>query len=577
MNEVFLHQIDWTKTRWIYFSEDYLTALEVKDKFSELGASEIHYTEALNHIAREIKPQFIDLIGAIGKSQPFKEWIISSIAEKNSASTIYPDICRALYIKDYLLKNDYDGVLVIICAREGLLKILYELFPDAVYVVSSRIKSYLQYLYLYIGSRYYFILKAIKSRIKSKKIPRPKRASIILHTWLTAQSYDSNGEFNEIYHGDLYKVMVSNNIDVALLIWVISEYAMANLAEEINNKQSKVICFESYINIFDVVILLVKGFVSKCLKFNNVKLNGLDISPILNEAAAIDKAHNRYSIYYQENVLIKKLFTAGWNIERFIYPMENQPWERVLCFSIKKYFPNCIITAYQHATLSPQYLFYCQSTEEKEYMPQPDIILTTGEIARNYLKSYGYKAIIEVGGALRYKYLFEESKKSGKHINHKTVLVPLSFNFNLTLELLQKITKYCERNENIKFIVKPHPCMPLPEYVYKKLRELRMIEVRNELIRELLLETDVVLYMDTVVCIEAIASGIPVIHVVPEYMIDIDPLEDYPEMKMNISLLNSISENNLSLPKSADIFLNKYFTYPKHEIMKKFWAINKFN
>ena len=91
---------------------------------------------------------------------------------------------------------------------------------------------------------------------------------------------------------------------------------MANLAEEINNKQSKVICFESYINIFDVVILLVKGFVSKCLKFNNVKLNGLDISPILNEAAAIDKAHNRYSIYYQENVLIKKLFTAGWNIER---------------------------------------------------------------------------------------------------------------------------------------------------------------------------------------------------------------------------------------------------------------------
>ena len=203
VNEVFLHQIDWTKTRWIYFSEDYLTALEVKDKFSELGASEIHYTEALNHIAREIKPQFIDLIGAIGKSQPFKEWIISSIAEKNSASTIYPDICRALYIKDYLLKNDYDGVLVIICAREGLLKILYELFPDAVYVVSSRIKSYLQYLYLYIGSRYYFILKAIKSRIKSKKIPRPKRASIILHTWLTAQSYDSNGEFNEIYHGDL--------------------------------------------------------------------------------------------------------------------------------------------------------------------------------------------------------------------------------------------------------------------------------------------------------------------------------------------------------------------------------------
>ena len=573
VNDLFSHQINWTNARWIYFSEDYLTAVELRNKFNKLGASEIHYTEALNQIAREIKPQFIDLIGTIGKNQPFKEWIISSIAEKNSASTIYLDVCRSCYVKNYLLKNDFDRILVIICAREGLLEILQELFPDAKCMVPSRIKTCLQYILLYIRSRCYLILKAIKFCMKSKTLSRPQRAGIILHTWLTAQSFDSEGKFNEIYHGGLYKSMLLNNIDVALLVWTIGEEAMVRFAKEIKNKQIKVICFELYINIFDLVILLFKDFLSKCLKFNNVNLCSLNIAPILNEASAIDKAANRYSIYYQEEVLIKKLSAAGWKPERFIYPMENQPWERVLCLAIKRYLPECIIVAYQHAAFSPQYLFYCQSNEEKEYMPQPDIILTTGEIARDYLKSYGYKATIEVGGALRYKYLFEKSEKSGKQTDYKTVLVPLSFNFNLMLELLQRMIEFCKKNDKIKFIIKPHPCMPLPCHTYEKLETFRMIEVRNELIGELLQKTDALLYMDTVVCIEALALGIPVIHIAPEYVIDIDPLEDYPEMKMNISLLDSISENRLSFPQSADTFWSRYFAYPEPELMEKFWTM----
>jgi hypothetical protein len=109
------------------------------------------------------------------------------------------------------------------------------------------------------------------------------------------------------------------------------------------------------------------------------------------------------------------------------------------------------------------------------------------------------------------------------------------------IELTQKVFKAFASRDGYKIVIKYHPLAPFGR-VSKHLNfEFpRHFEISNRSVPELLKESDVLLYTSSAASIEAIAAGVPAVHVGSELSIDLDPLDICPETRASARSVGGI-------------------------------------
>jgi hypothetical protein len=175
-------------------------------------------------------------------------------------------------------------------------------------------------------------------------------------------------------------------------------------------------------------------------------------------------------------------------------------------------------------------LNYFFSREELPVLPFPDKVITTGKYTERLFKESGYDpAKVVCGGAIRYANLsVRKAIPAKKAPAQPVILAALSMDENETVELTSKVIKAFREKTQYKIIFKFHPDFPY-RFVKRKIGQLpHHFEVSEQPTGKLLQDSSLLIYSSTATSIEAIALGVPVLHVNSEYTIDRDNLADFP-------------------------------------------------
>jgi hypothetical protein len=100
-----------------------------------------------------------------------------------------------------------------------------------------------------------------------------------------------------------------------------------------------------------------------------------------------------------------------------------------------------------------------------------------------------------------------------------------------------------DENEGVRIVIKCHPLLaflkvsksvggPLPKHV----------EVSDAPLTDLMLKSSAMVYSGSTVCVQALAFGLPVVHLRPQFDLDLDPLEAVPELRLEATGLEELRQ-----------------------------------
>ncbi len=239
--------------------------------------------------------------------------------------------------------------------------------------------------------------------------------------------------------------------------------------------------------------------------------------------------------------------------EWFIFPMENCPWERMLCEAAHKSEAG---PAYgvQHSVIRPTDLRYFD--DERTFAAkdclafQPDKIFCNGRGALDELTAFGLSPDrSEVLEALRYMYL-GEVRPITEAVTPTRLLIVTSFFADEVKNHLQMLAKSMHLFNHLEVLIKPHPHLPVDALLAGLFPHGGAPAVCREPVNSLL-KPGCILWASnsTTVALEAAISGLPVMVQAAHGDFDLSPAQGLPNV-VTVYSLEDI-ENFLKDPKPA--------------------------
>ncbi|MBN2057333.1 MAG: hypothetical protein JW782_00865 [Candidatus Saganbacteria bacterium] len=311
-----------------------------------------------------------------------------------------------------------------------------------------------------------------------------------------------------------------------------------------------------------------------------IMLQGVDVGPVFRNYMGLPRLDHALAANYATYLAAKKLVNKV-QIKEFFNLYENYSWEKVTNLAVKQSGKRVRLIAFQHAQIAASSTKFFLGKKESERLPLPDKIITLGEVTSGHLvRAMNYPAARTVAGcALRHSY--GRSSGSVARPASKRVLVFL-WTFERSLEMLRfiKASRLAEAGYDV--VVSPHPNHP-----YEKLKPYLGFDdqgaytVSRAGLKENIDAAMVVVYSGTTTCLDALASGRPVISVDFNDFIDPDPLFGLAEFKWTVSSPEALSPVVKSIEAMADAdyysaqakamdFVGSYFRPVDQENLKVF-------
>jgi len=112
------------------------------------------------------------------------------------------------------------------------------------------------------------------------------------------------------------------------------------------------------------------------------------------------------------------------------------------------------------------------------------------------------------------------------------ILVTPSIERSEAVALIWKIFKAFGHRGEYKVVIKCHPAMPFEKISgYLNVKLPKHFIISDTPVAELLKKSNVLLYTDSTTCVEAIAVGVPPVHVESDLSVDLDKLDFNPGVR----------------------------------------------
>lgn len=539
--------------QWAYFGEDISKAIAIEQQLGNKG-HRIEIAAKLQETARSLRQPYIDFIGKLSLENNSLMWWAGSLSEKNPfISKVFLYACYIKVCKSILNSKNQKECIVFLVENsalrqciiqnlsifsaydlhrvESLPYTIFEIFRDVFRAIIHKGGFVANTMYRMLLAKYYRL-----NRISSKR-----GELVLIHTWVDKRSFDANNEYHESYFGELAHHLRNKGRNVALVPYVLGTVSYRKTLKKMVQSDENFLVPQAFLNVYDILHIAAKTMLGIPPKRVYPLFEGVEISKIISVDYKRDWIGIRTSIDSLLYDVVRHWKNAGIPIDTFIYPYENHTWEKVYCTALRQFYPSTYIIGYQHSTVRNMLLNYFFSSDEMPILPFPDKVVTNGKYPERLFKESGYDAKkVICGGAIRYAHLQDEARKntviSFKENNtHPIILVTPSIGQSEAAELVWKVLKAFEHRDNYKITIKCHPVMPyhrIAKYLGVKSLPPRFI-ISDKPVSELLKESSVLLYTDSTTCIEALSAGIPSIHISSDFIIDQDPLDFRPDVKMN--------------------------------------------
>ncbi|WP_276359554.1 hypothetical protein [Daejeonella sp. H1SJ63] len=519
---------------WVFLGEDALIPYQLE--ISILNDIERYpLAEELGKSQYEHLEQYIDFIDDLESRSGEELWWASRLSWKNPwDSSFYLTYCQLDIYRKILLDDTFKNKNLLILVEDFA---LFECIkqnsnidrPFSYYTAENYFDNITAILKSYSRRPYIFLCAAI-SKLMCRLIFKNTTFDtanlnqdnlIILPTFIDSRNFRS-GVYSDPFIGKVFETeSIKTNCAVIVPIdWVGTKHQLKLFNKWLENNGFKVFFLYNSLSLYNILLELSKF---KNTSSSNKKisiLNGLNITPLINK----EKLRERRAFSLQ-NKLIKafsKKVGAQVNNKLTIYPFENQAWERVFLYEMRKH-NNIKSVGLQNApcpALSTRFYF---SKKLIDALPLPDTIIATGNVSFKNLETYyGLKTEILTSQSGRD---FISGLSKNTLLKYSQVMVACSLGEKESVALITFVVNTLRNNKNFQVSIVPHPLANY-DYVglFKKLDCPAHISLKTSFADEMK-KADVVLFDSSSAGLEALANGIQPIFIGSKNALHVNPNE----------------------------------------------------
>lgn len=547
--------------RWAYLGDNIPAALACR-KWLDGKGQQVMIGELLQETTQKFREDYIEYIGALSAQYASPSWWLASLSEKNQyISKVFLRSCYVLLAEKIAREQGRVGILLFIVEDRSVRQCLANHFRAHSggergwrESLSRTVVDWLAETGQFLARRAWFVAKYTARGLAARTLLgwgknspigsiRSRGGGLILvHSWVDSRCFDTQGRYHSINFGDLPQYLSSQGRHCVIVPTILPVMSFLAGIRALRRSCVPFLLPDLFLKPVDIMAAALAA----CRRPKASawpRFHGVDISELILDDQRQDWVTARYPTNALLIATVRRWADAGIPVEAFIYTFENQIWEKAYCLAFRKYYPHAALVGYQDANLSAMALNFFIAKKEAPILPLPHTLVTNGRYSLDLLVRSGYDpSQLQCGGALRYQYLpeardkFEELRArwaKGNGTAVPVVLVAMSVGKALSCELLWKVIQAFECDTRVRVVLKCHPYLPFS--VLSGCLGLDRLplhfEVSVQPVRELLPYSSTLLYMDSTTALEALAVGIPLVHVASDFGLDFDPLDEARELR----------------------------------------------
>ncbi|MBD3426565.1 MAG: hypothetical protein GF409_04985 [Candidatus Omnitrophica bacterium] len=473
----------------------------------------IYIAKDIEEVTDSVREIFVDYIGRLSRQQDDAVlWYSSRMASRSISQSrmfqryvyckVLERISRRYETENLLFVTDDVDLLYVACSKfsQGmgfreraslLLKHLGERMTGAYWIA--------KYLIFWVLFRFF----------RKKEL---EQFDVFIHSWVNANTFRKLPEFNDPHLGDLDASIQDKGGTVGRLLPLM---VPVNILFKLNRHYSNIICPFGYLPFRGLLSTLAREF---DLEMDDGRYGAEEDISLLRLLSRMEKdTENRTKVYlyylllygsYQEiqPVLAEKV--------TFIYPFENQPWEKMLNLA----FSDHGRIGYQHSTIPYNFLDYRTSRYEAPDRFLPQVVLSNGKKWTRFLEQNNPGMKVREAGAIRYSYLFEDDIEQEVAVSEKVVSVVLPIDPQVAVSLQKQVLRCLENGllDEYRVKIKPHPFLMKSASLSRELGGYDNCEFVSEDLKSMLKTSEVLVTSGSTAVFEGVFTGVKTLYLVPE-------------------------------------------------------------
>jgi len=385
----------------------------------------------------------------------------------------------------------------------------------------------------------------VRRTFKISKLSKRQHSSVyLIKSFTYPRNFQEHGKYQDLYFGKLSEYLRQSFPENTLVLTVaLGFYDKKNLYSLMNNITEIVHPLEAYLHYSDVLFRAIQ-WMWKLVFFpfqikGRIQFMGYDSTSFFEEWVRCGGM--RSSFFQALHFDIAKRLGTRFQIDTCLMTYEGRPWERFFIAGLRSANLDTQIIGCQHTVIPLSAADMFLHSQERNLIPLPDKILTTGKIPKNILERYSSypKEQVEVSCALRFEYL--------QNISILKCRTESEYNFTLLVAfggseeekfLLNYAIEQASLNTEVIFRMRNHPTfswnrlLPLSSWdqsIPENVENSTCYDVLEDL-----KNCDAVLYWGTTVALESLTVGKPIIHFDRGDVLNYDPLFEFTDFKWQV-------------------------------------------
>lgn len=494
--------------KWIYIGT--FPGL-VRARLSLKEENRIFIGKEIESITDKVRDNFVEYIGKLSGVQKNRViWYSSRIASKSVSQTSMFQEYVYLKLLEHYGKEKEDILAVV--DDQNLIATLCQVDIKEIKVLHNHVinaEAFFNKLRDRLKILRYFFLWVFVRLLRKRRIDK---FQVFIHGWVSNKVFANLPKYTDLNLGDLEDLLTKNGYLVGRLVPL---YLPVKYIWRLNRSFSNVIFPLAYLKLKDFIGSLFTMFSITYLNQNDNSINDLEILRVLTKNEITKEAHSPYFLnYLMSYYAYKSMGEAADKNANFIYPFENQPWEKVFNLALEKF--NRI--GYQHSTIGSNWLDYRVSRYENSLVPLPKTVLTVGKKWSSLLREYYQAPVISEAGAIRYQYLFDGLKEKISNRESKKIVVGLPISPSISLSIQKLILNALDhgRFKEYEFKIKTHPYLPESLVLYGSFSRFKNCSFVNDSINSLLADCALFITSSSSVVFESVFSQVKTLYFLPE-------------------------------------------------------------
>ncbi|MDE1921762.1 MAG: hypothetical protein KGI24_10055 [Candidatus Omnitrophica bacterium] len=517
-------------------------------------------------------------------------WWATDISSKNRYVSPLPELVQELMDIERGLRLSQDRPLLIIDPSIGIYEALQKallkygrnlIWPQAAGEALLRRTAGLGRCFLRLLShalRFYF--RALWARIVLRSYARrrlsPQKEFYVIKTFSYPSSWDDKGDYSDPFFGRLPRILSKDN-DVLVLSYHWQGY-LQFIKRALREQALVLMPVEFFLNGWDVLRAFWRILTFRLEVGTPTHFRGMDVSGILRfELARTMNGIQLFQLLHYD--AMRGLFSK-LRVKRFLFTFENNPWERMSILACRRFSPLTRVDGYQHSVVPQAALNMFVHPSEKNIVPLPDRVLTAGEISKEIIRHYGDYGQVPVlsACALRYEYL-REIQPAGRRKFQGHILLVLD-GVEQTARMFKFAVEQLGAQSRYRLRVRCHPALPW-ELLSKKFHfdavQYPHLEISHGDLKQDLAWSDIVIYWQSAVVLEALSMGKPVINFEPRDILSYDPLFQSHALKWTVTENGRLADVMGDIEQMDDILYQRRLAQALDYIRRYFHPVTDEN